>query len=217
MCGTDPSNESCSVAEVGGGSRGLGHLRAPKATRLAWPARQTSAPPAAVSTISARGYGSFAILGDGTTPLSFTFPTPLQYRAPANRKGLSDRSRERRHIDHLDERRRLLRRLTNGQTPREQARPEGAPARSQSAVSSARSTPPSGHRRVRCRSALGATDSHTCPLAKLSSDRPARKRRGVVIDVIGARILAEVSAGRAGIGRRHIALPDVTRVCRPYE
>ena len=26
-------------------------------------------------------------LGDGTTPLSFTFPTPLQYKPPANTKG----------------------------------------------------------------------------------------------------------------------------------
>src|SRR5204863_3060006 len=51
-------------------------------------------------------------------------------------------------------------------------------------------------------------------LVQLAADRTARKRRRVVVNVVRARVLAQVGAGRAGIWRRGAALLDVARARR---
>ena len=51
-------------------------------------------------------------------------------------------------------------------------------------------------------------------LVQLAADGAARERCGVVVDVVRARVLAQLGTGRAGIGRRGAALPDVARTRR---
>jgi hypothetical protein len=51
-------------------------------------------------------------------------------------------------------------------------------------------------------------------LAQLAADRAGRERRGVVVDVVSARVRAEVGPGRARIWGRHAALLDVASARR---
>jgi hypothetical protein len=51
-------------------------------------------------------------------------------------------------------------------------------------------------------------------LVQLAADGAARERRRVVVDVVGARVLAQAGTGRAGIRYRHAALLDVARARR---